>query len=151
MRRSVLIKIAAASAVLLVAGCAATGAKHEEMAASMPALKAGEGRIYFYRQSTMVGAALSPDVKLNRDVVGEAKTGGFFYVDRPAGNFVASSSGETEKSVSFNLAPGETKYVRMYVNFGIVAGRLNLEVVPPAQGRSELSSLSYIGKPVAAR
>lgn len=150
MRRSVL-KIAAASAVLLLAGCAATGAKHEEMAGKIPSLKAGEGRIYFYRQSTMVGAALAPDVKLNKDVVGEAKTGGFFYVDRPAGNYIASSSGETEKTVSFALAPGETKYVRMYMNMGLIAGRLNLEVVPPAQARTEIGSLAYIGKPIAAR
>lgn len=149
MRRSVL-KIAAASAVLLLAGCA-TGAKHADMAGSIPHMKAGEGRIYFYRQSTMVGAALAPDVKLNKDVVGEARTGGFFYVDRPAGSYVASSTGETEKTVSFALAPGETKYVRMYMNVGFVAGRLNLEVVPPAQGHAEIGSLAYIGKPIAAR
>ncbi|HEX7891892.1 MAG TPA: DUF2846 domain-containing protein [Ramlibacter sp.] len=150
MRRSVL-KIVAAGAVLLVAGCAATGARHEEMAGSIPSLKAGEGRIYFYRQSTMVGAALAPDVKLNKDLVGEARTGGFFYVDRPAGNYVASSAGETEKTVSFSLAPGETKYVRMYMNMGLIQGRLNLEVVPPTQGRAEIGSLAYVGKPIAAK
>ncbi|RYF14976.1 MAG: DUF2846 domain-containing protein [Comamonadaceae bacterium] len=151
MRRSFLKIVAATGAVLLVAGCAATGAKHQEMAGSIPSLKAGEGRIYFYRQSTMGGAALAPDVKLNKDVVGHARTGGFFYVDRPAGSYVATSTTETEKTLTFSLAPGETKYVRMYVTMGVFSGRMNLEVVPPAQGRSELASLSYIGKPVASK
>lgn len=146
MRRNFLKIVAAAGAVLLVAGCAATGAKHEEMASSIPSIKPGEGRIYFYRQSSMVGAALSPDVRLNKDVVGEARNGGFFYVDRPAGTFVASSATETEKTVSFSLASGETKYIRMSPSMGIIAGRMNLEVVPTAQGRTELASLSYVGK-----
>jgi hypothetical protein len=151
MRRTFLKIAAAAGVAILVAGCAATGAKHAEMAGSIPSLKPGEGRIYFYRQSSMVGAALSPDVRLNRDVVGEARNGGFFYVDRPSGSFVASSSTETEKLLSFSLAAGETKYVRMYPSMGIVAGRMNLELVPAGQGRTDLSSLSYTGKPVASR
>lgn len=150
MRRTVL-KIVAASAVLLVAGCAGTGAKHEEMA--MPGLKGGEGRIYFYRQTALMGVILSPDVRLNRDVVGEAKAGSFFYVDRPAGNYVVTSSAEAEKPLAFRLSPGETKYVRMEmsVSMSTSPARLNMEVVPASQGKPEIASLSYVGKPVASR
>lgn len=134
--------LAAASAVL--AGCA-TGMKHEEMAASMPKLKAGEGRIYFFRSSSMVGAAIQPDIRLNGHVVGTSKPGGFFYVDRPAGNFVASASTETEKTLSFTLQPGETKYVRSSIGFGVVAGRNTLELEGHEKAVNELNSLSYTG------
>ena len=144
MRRSFLKFAALAAVVTLAAGCA-TGIKHDQMASSIPSLKAGQGRIYFFRSSSMVGAAIQPDIRLNGQVVGASKPGGFFYVDRPAGSYVASSSTETEKSLSFTLAPGETKYVRSSVGFGIVAGRVLLEPETPEKAKAELGALSYTG------
>lgn len=144
MRRTFLKLALAAAAVALVTGCA-TGMKHSDMAASMPSLKAGQGRIYFFRSSSFVGAALQPDIRLNGQVVGQSKPGGFFYLDRPAGNYVASASTETEKTVSFTLQPGETKYIRSSPGFGIVVGRVILQIETPEKANAELGSLSYTG------
>ena len=144
------LKFALMGTVVALAGCAASGVKHDQMAASMPSLKAGQGRIYFYRTSSMVGAAIQPDIRLNGQVVGASKPGGFFYVDRPAGSYVASSSTETEKTLSFTLQAGETKYIRSSVGLGIVAGRVVLEPENRAKALDELNSLSYTGS-VAAR
>lgn len=144
MRRSFLKYAAAAAAVALVSGCA-TGIKHDQMASSIPSLKAGEGRIYFFRSASMMGAAIQPDIRLNGQVVGASKPGGFFYVDRPAGNFVAAASTETEKTVSFALQPGETKYIRSSIGFGLVAGRVILEPETPEKAKAELGALSYTG------
>lgn len=149
MRRSFLKFAAAAAVLLLVAGCA-TGIKHDQMASSMPSLKSGEGRIYFFRSGSMFGAALQPDIRLNGRVVGESKPGGFFYLDRPAGNYVATASTETEKSLTFTLQPGETKYVRSSPGFGLVVGRIILELETPEKAKAELGSLSYTGT-VAAK
>lgn len=146
MRRSVLKLAFVAAATVLVAGCAATGIKHSEMAASMPKLKAGEGRIYFFRPSSMIGAALQPEVRLNGRVVGQSKPGGFFFVDRPAGSYVAATATETEKSVSFALQAGETKYVRTYMSMGVALWRANLELVDANKANAELDSLAYTGK-----
>lgn len=149
MRRTFLkLAVLAASAALL-AGCA-TGMKHEQMAASMPSLKAGQGRIYFLRSSSPMGAAVQPDIRLNGAVVGSSKPGGFFYLDRPAGNYVASASTETEKTVSFALQPGETKYIRSSISMGFLVGRAVLELETPEKAKAELDSLSYTG-PVASR
>jgi hypothetical protein len=150
MKRQFLKFALAGVALALVSGCA-TGIKHEQMAASIPSVKAGEGRIYFYRTSSMVGAAIQPDIRLNGQVVGASKPGGFFFVDRPAGNYVASASTETEKTVSFTLQPGETKYIRSSVGLGIVAGRVVLEPETREKALAELNSLSYTGAPIAAR
>jgi hypothetical protein len=150
MKRQFLKFALATVAVAVVSGCA-TGMKHEQMAGSMPSLKAGDGRIYFYRTSSMVGAAIQPDIRLNGQVVGASKPGGFFFVDRPAGNYVASASTETEKTVSFTLQPGETKYIRSSVGLGIVAGRVVLEPEGREKAIGELNSLSYTGAPIAAR
>jgi hypothetical protein len=149
MRRTFLkLAVLAASAALL-AGCA-TGMKHEQMASSMPSLKAGQGRIYFLRSSSPLGAAVQPDIRLNGEVVGSSRPGGFFYLDRPAGNYVASASTETEKTVSFALQPGETKYIRSSISMGFLVGRAVLELETPEKAKAELDSLSYTG-PVAAK
>ena len=128
----------------VITGCA-TGPKFAETSSSMPAVTSGEGRIFFYRSNSMVGAAIQPDVRLNGVVVGPSKPGGFFYVDRPAGSYVASSSTETEKTLSFTLQPGETKYIKMTPGFGVVVGRMVLSVEPAQTARTELASMSYVG------
>ncbi len=146
MRRSFLKLAGMAMAVTALAGCAASGARYDQVASSMPSLKAGEGRVYFFRASSMVGAAVQPDIRLDGAVVGESKPGGFFYVDRPAGSHVASSATETEKVVTFVLEPGESKFVRSSISMGLVVGRVVLELEAPEKARTELASLAYTGK-----
>jgi hypothetical protein len=145
MKRNFLKLALAAATLSLLAGCA-TGIKHDQMASSMASLKQGDGRIYFFRSSSFVGAAIQPDIRLDGNVVGTSKPGGFFYVDRPAGNHVASASTETEKTVSFTLQSGETKYIRSSVGFGLLVGRLILEPETPEKAKAELGSLSYTGE-----
>jgi hypothetical protein len=129
----------------LLAGCA-TGVKHSAMESSMPALKADEGRIYFFRSSSMMGAAIQPDINLNGQVVGKSAPGGFFYVDRRAGNYEAAASTEMERKVSFNLDQGETKYIRTSISFGVMVGRINFELMNPSEAKPQLADLSYTGQ-----
>jgi hypothetical protein len=132
------------AAALLVAGCA-SGPKYSELAAKMPPIASGEGRIYFYRESSMMGAAVQPDIRLNGAVVGTSKPGGYFYVDRPAGNYVAAASTETEKTASFRLDAGETKYLKSAPSFGLVVGRIVITIESPDKAKAELASLSNTG------
>lgn len=149
MRRIFLKLALAATAVALASGCA-TGIKHDQMASSLPSLKAGEGRIYFFRKAILMGDGIQPDIRLNGQVVGQSKPNGFFYVDRPAGNYLASTSSETEKTLSFTLQPGETKYIRSSAGMGIIVYRIHLEPETPEKAKAELGSLSYTG-PVAGK
>lgn len=144
MKRTFLKLAAAAACAVVLAGCA-SGVKYQDMASAMPSLKADQGRVYFFRSSSMMGAAIQPDIRLNGEVVGSSKPGGFFYVDRPAGNYVASTSTETEKSASFVLQGGETKYLRTSPSFGLVVGRIVVELETPEKAKAELPSLSYTG------
>jgi hypothetical protein len=145
MRRSIL-KFAAATALVALAGCAATGAKYGEVAGSLPTIKASEGRIFILRDTGIVGAAIQPEIRLNGQVVGKSQPSGFFYVDRPVGNYTATTATEVEKALTFTLAAGETKYVRSYVTMGVLVGRVNLELLDPAKGRAMLADLNYTGK-----
>lgn len=144
MKRNFLRILGASAVVVALAGCA-SGAKFQDMANSMPTMKAGEGRVYFLRSSSMFGAAIQPDLRLNGQVVGESKPGGFFYVDRIAGNYVASASTETEKTASFVLSEGETKYVRTSPSMGLLVGRVVVELETPEKAKAELAGLSYTG------
>lgn len=143
MKRTFL-KLAAIALVAGLAGCA-SGVKHQDMASSIPSLKAGQGRVYFLRSSSMFGAAVQPDIRLNNEVVGASKPGGFFFVDRPAGNYMASATTETEKAASFVLQPGETKYLRTSPAMGLLVGRIVISIEEAAKAQAELASLSYTG------
>jgi Protein of unknown function (DUF2846) len=90
---------------LLLSACATSGPKFTEMGASMPAAATDRGRIYFYRTKAL-GAAVQPDVRLNGEVVGKAVPNGFFYADRPAGNYQVATETEVERKLTFTLEPG---------------------------------------------
>src|SRR5262245_5793226 len=96
-------KIWALCALTLLAGCATGGARYADVNVAAPKLAADRGRIYFYRTS-ILGFAIQPEIKLNGESVGSAAPGGFFFVDRPRGNYVASSTTEVESKLPFALA-----------------------------------------------
>lgn len=142
----------ALSAALLVgiflAGCA-SGPKFSEISSSIRPIPADEGRIYFFRSSSMMGAAIQPDIRLNGQVVGTSKPGGFFYVDRQAGSYIAATSTETEKTASFTLDVGETKYLRTSTSFGLLVGHVVVEIEDPQKAKAEIETLSLTGSTVA--
>lgn len=128
-------------------GCA-TGIKHKDMEAAIPALKAEQGRIYFFRSASMLGAAIQPSIKLDGTVVGESKPGGFFYVDSQVGNHQAVCTTEVDKKLTFTLDNGEVKYIKTTIGFGLLVGRIIPELVSPEEAKKELPDLSFTGVPL---
>lgn len=145
MKQLARVVMAGLAVGVFLGGCA-SGVKHADMAASIPTLKAGEGRVYFLRSASMLGAAIQPDIKLNGEVVGASKPGGFFFVDRPAGKYVVSVATETEKTLHLTLDSGETKYVRSSPTVGILVGRVVLSQESAEDAVDELAGLSYTGE-----
>jgi hypothetical protein len=151
-RRILLSAVVLAGAFL--AGCA-SGPKFSEVSKSIGPIPSGDGRIYFFRSNSMMGAAIQPDIRLNGQVVGTSKPGGFFYVDRPAGSYTAATTTETEKTSTFTLDVGETKYLRTSPSFGLLVGRIVVEVEDPQKAMAEIETLSLTASttrtaPVAA-
>ncbi len=140
-------RLAIVACAALLAACA-SGPKHAEVQSSIPALKATEGRLYVYRTSSMLGAAIQPNVMVNGKVAGESKPGGFFFVDLAPGTVEVSSSTEVEKKLTLTLDAGQTRYVRTSVGFGLMVGRVYPELVDNAVGAKEIADTSYIGKPL---
>jgi len=142
---SVLKTFAAVVVLGVLVGCAAEGPLHKEVAASIPTVPAGKGRVYFYRPDTMFGAAITSDITLNGKVVGKSERGSFFFVDENPGSCTALASTEVERQVTFTLAAGETKYVKSSVSMGLMVGRVNLELVSPGDADKDLTELHYTG------
>ena len=136
--------------LVAVLGACASGPKFNEVKSALPTVPADQGRIYVYRSASMFGAAIQPEVKLNGDVVGKSQPGGFFFVDRPAGNYEVTTATETEKKVTFVLDKGEVKYIKTSPSFGVMVGRVIPELIDPAQGQPELEQTSYTGTPLQA-
>jgi len=141
-----LLNLALISAVVALTGCAASGPKFSAMQASTPVLNADQGRIYFYRNSSMLGAALQPAVMMDGSEVGKSQPGGYFYVDATTGSHEASTSTEATNKVSFVLEKGEVKYVRTSPAIGLLVGRIVPELVNADEAKKELPELSYTGK-----
>ncbi|HET7364571.1 MAG TPA: DUF2846 domain-containing protein [Burkholderiales bacterium] len=144
-------RLFALAVVVVLAGCAAEGPLHKDISASIPAVPAGKGRVYFYRTNTMFGGAITSDITMNGRVVGRSVRGSFFYVDENPGDCKASASTEVEREVSFTLSPGETKYIRSTVSMGALVGRVNLELVSPGDATSQMAQLHYTGTPLTVR
>ena len=130
-------------AAVLLGGCASSGPKLAEIKTTMTPLAADQGRVYFYRSSSMFGAAIQPDIRLNGEVVGSSKPGGFFYKDVKGGNQTVSTSTEVERQLTFTLAPKETRYVRTSPSLGLLVGRVQPELVPQAEAEKEIADLHY--------
>ena len=127
--------------VLLLSSCA-SGMKFTEANPKLAPQNQELGRIFFYR-TTIAGAAVQPDVKLNGEVVGTAKPSGFFYVDRPAGNYEVITSTEVDRKLSFVLDKGETRFVRFGISFGFFVGHVYPELVDNVEGLKEIQDCRY--------
>lgn len=132
------------AALPLIAACAG-GPSYSQMHASEPALASDSGRIYFYREGGMMGAAIQPAVDVNGTKVGEAVPGGYFYIDRPAGTYKVSATTEKEEAVDVTLEPGQVRYVKLDISMGFMAGHVTPSVVDPAVGAKEIGDCSYTG------
>lgn len=130
---------------LVALGACASGPTFEEYSGSMQPVSAENGRIYIYRVSSL-GAAIQPKVRLDDEPVGKAVPKGFFYIDRPAGNYVISTSTEAERNLSLALAAGEEKYVRLEVKMGLFAGHIKPVLVDTAEGKEELQKTKFAGE-----
>lgn len=130
--------------LLLLAACA-SGPQFSQMQDNMPALSAGNGRIFVYR-STILGAAIQPSVKINGEVVGSAVPQGFFYVDRTPGDYEISTITEVTRTLSLRLDAGQARYVRLDISMGFFVGHVYPELVEDAVGLAEIKTLHYIGK-----
>jgi hypothetical protein len=95
-----------------IGGCATTTALEPQNMAR----EANSARLYFIRPSTIIGVALSPDVKINGKAIGNVAVGSYIYADRPAGKYQIVLDHQFERgSFSYDVAlkAGEDHYFQI--------------------------------------
>lgn len=128
----------------LLASCASPRGL-DEPPTQLPPLKSGFGRVYFTRPGELTGSAVQPEIRMNNEVVARSVPGGFSFVDRPPGKYAVTTTTEVENAVTFQLASGETKYIKTAVTPGILVGHVTPTLEFPEQGQSDISRLRYVG------
>jgi hypothetical protein len=117
----------------------------DEPPLQLPALKPGYGRVYFIRAGEYAGSAVQPEIRMNNEVVGRSVPGGYTFVDRPPGKYAVTTTTEVENAVTFQLAAGETKYIKTAVTTGFFVGHVTPTLEFPEQGQSDIGRLRYVG------
>ena len=130
--------------LVLIEGCATSGPKFSELAPTISNMSDDTGRIYIYRPSSL-GAAIRPDVRLNGEVVGEAISWGFFYVDKKPGNYEILTITEVNRKLSLILNKRQTRYVRLNVSWGFWVWHVYPELVENEVGEKEIQDCRHTG------
>jgi hypothetical protein len=138
-RRSLILAGTAA-----LAACA-SGESWTSVSQRVPPPSRGAGRLWVYRAGEPLALAMRPDVLIDGQVAGRAVAGGFFYRDVGPGIHVVTTSSDPDRPLSLPISPGEEKYVRIGVSFGLERGHIVPALADPLQARAEIRSLSYVG------
>jgi hypothetical protein len=140
-------RLLAILALALLAACAApVGTSYTAMSVSLPPVKAGESRVFFYTPALRFGGDVQPEIRVNGTLVGFAVPSGFFYVDRPAGRYEATGKTAADGRLELPLAAGETRYVRATAPSAFSVNAVHLLLVPATEGQADMAGLVYSGQ-----
>ena len=139
------LTLAASAAALLLAGCA--GPRYGEIAAQIPTIEAGNGRIYVYQpaQADGSGSAAEPAILVDGRKIGRSKPGRFFFVDRPAGRHTVATATDKKAgraALDVPVDAGQTRYVRTEVVSGTQVLRLEDDA---DKAQQDMAGLRYWG------
>jgi len=118
-----------------------------------PVIAEGLGRIYFYREDGIMGAAIQPTIYLNGETTGgRSKPGDYFYIDRPAGSYDVSTTTEKKESLSITVVAGQSVYVKTEMSMGFFAGHLQPVLKDAATAANEIKDCDWFApKPTEAK
>lgn len=133
MKRFIMLGVVP-SGLLLIIGCAASGADFRPP----NALANDKALVYIYRPNSLLGVAIRYDVTTKEGHIVEMIRGGYFPYEATPGETTFWAWTESKTSVTADLAPGKTYYLRCGLRMGLVIARATLEFVDEEQGMKEL-------------
>ena len=143
-----LVRIASLGLALTVAACAGRGVPPGTLALEqVPEPAAGSGRIYFYRTDVPLLVAVEPDIIVNGRKVGAAAFERVFYRDAKPGRYEVFLTSDEDSPVYFDLAAGETRYVKAVIDLSVTGTRLRPELVEEAEARAAIAKQKVTAPP----
>lgn len=120
--------------VFAMSGCAGNGpqfTKHEKP-------KNGNGILYVYRPSSLMGAAMYYDVKVDNKVIGTLDNGEYIKKELRPGKKIIAATTESTVSLPVTIQKNKMTCVKAGIGFGVVVGRPTLELVDQATCMKEI-------------
>jgi len=128
------------SVLALCFGCATSGPAFQAVS-EIPQDKA---LVYIYRPSGFIGAGVRYHVAARGDSIVYLEPGGYFpYLTEP-GEIEFWAKTEAKETITTDLVPGQTHYLKGSVGIGVVIGRPRFEFVDEARGAREVSKCKLL-------
>jgi hypothetical protein len=113
-------------AALLLSPSVALAKSGEPGAANAhPTPKPGQGQIVFFRPGGM-GAAIKCTVRENGKMVGRVGPNRYYVIDAAPGVHTFTAKSEATDTVTVQVEPDETSFVKCKIAMGLMVGRPNL-------------------------
>lgn len=136
---SALILIFLLGGLLLIPNCA-TGPKFTKI----EIIPENMGLVYIYRPGKVMGAAVSYQIKANGVPITRVNPGGYYaYLAKP-GEIEFLAKTESSSSITIDVKPGETYYIKGTVGVGFFVGRPHLVLVPTEVGEKEIEKCKLL-------
>lgn len=125
---------------LMLSSCASLGPKFQKV----ETLQKNKGLVYIYRPKKFVGGGVSYTVAADQTPVTKLYNGGYYpYFSNP-GEIEFWAKTEAKSSVTLDVKPGKTYYIRGTVTVGALVGRPHLMIVEPSIGEVEIKECNLI-------
>ena len=143
MQSKLLITLAAA---VMATGCAIKMADPQAstQAKQFKAPPPGKAGLYVYRNASLGGGAVKKDIWVDGKCLGGLMTRVFFYTELAANQkhrVDTEAEFSATNAVELTAKPGQLYFARQTLGVGVLTGRASLELVPEAEGRSEVGFL----------
>lgn len=126
--------------ILMLTGCASLGPPYQKV----EQIPENKGLIYIYRTGSIVGGAVSPDVKVGDIVVTTLYKGGYYPYFADPGEVELWAKTESRSAVTLDVKAGEVYYVKGSIGVGFIVGRPHLMVVTREVGEKEIADCKLI-------
>jgi len=121
------LQLSLSGLILLIglSGCTGNGPKFK--APEQP--NRGKGMLYVYRPSSLIGAGMYYDIKIDNQVIGSMDNGEYIVKELSPGRKIVSAATESTVTVPVTIQKNKMTCVRAGITIGIVVGRPTLEYV----------------------
>ena len=138
----------AVGAALLASGCASVpmGAPEQEKVLKTFAAKPGKAGIYIYRNETL-GAAVTMDVFLNDQLLGQTAAKTFLYVEVDPGTYKVLGKSENDSIMMVIAEPGHNYFIWQEVKMGLLYARNEMKLVDEKTGQEGVLECSLAASP----
>jgi hypothetical protein len=140
-----IVSLAIVAASLVLTGCATVDMAPQaesSKAKQFSAPSASNAGLYVYRNNT-IGGALKKDVWVDGKCLGESAPNVFFFTEIEGGkeHKLATESEFSPNVLNLTAEAGKNYFVRQYIKLGVFVGGAALEIVPEAQGKTDVAPL----------